>query len=75
MDYQHVAADIAGRAAELLQATVAVTDERGVVVAASDARAVGLPAQLSADLVGVDCFRAPLRLDTGGGGDRRQAAR
>ena len=64
MDYQRVATDIARRTAELLQAGVAVTDGRGVIVAASDARAVGLPAQYATDIIGPDQFRMPLRLDS-----------
>lgn len=63
MDYQQAAADIARRAADLLETTVAVTDERDLVVAASDARAIGLPARLSAELLGPDYLRAPLRLN------------
>lgn len=67
MDYQHLATDIAGRMAELLQAAVAVTDERGVVVAASAAHAVGLPAQRTTNLLGPDCFRTPFRLNARAG--------
>src|SRR4051794_25513535 len=65
--YQHLATDIVGRMTELLQSAVAVTDERGVVVAASAAHAIGLPAQRTTDFGGPDCFRTPLRLDTRAG--------
>jgi carbohydrate diacid regulator len=62
--YQHLATDIVGRMTELLQSAVAVTDERGVVVAASAAHAIGLPAQRTTDFSGPDCIRTPLHLDT-----------
>lgn len=67
MDYQDMAADIAGRMGALLQAGIAVTDDRGMVVAASAAEAIGLPVQRATDLLGPDCFRTPLRLDARAG--------
>ena len=63
MDFRHVASDIARRAAELLQTSVAVTDEHGVVVAASDARAVGMPTRFTPQFHEPACFHAPLRLN------------
>lgn len=63
MDYQHVAADIAARTAELLQAEVAVTDEQGLVIAASDAHAIGLSAQRIPIFLGPACLHTPLYLD------------
>jgi carbohydrate diacid regulator len=67
MDYQHVAETLASRTAELLQTTVAVTDERDIIVAGSDARAVGLPARLAGDFLQAEYVRVPLRLNANGG--------
>lgn len=63
MDYLHVANSLANRAAELLQTTVAVTDDRDMIVAGSDARAIGLPSRLAGDALLSECVRIPFHLD------------
>jgi carbohydrate diacid regulator len=67
MDYQHVAETLVNRASELLQTAVAVTDDRDLIVAGSDARTIGLPSRLAGDVLQPEYLRVPLRLDTRGG--------
>src|SRR5215217_2936200 len=67
MDYQHVAETLVNRASELLQTAVAVTDDRDLIVAGSDARTVGLPSRLAGDALQPEYLRVPLRLDTRAG--------
>lgn len=76
VDYQRAAADTAKRTADLLETGVAVTDERDLVVAASDTRAIGLPARLSSEVLGPDCFWGAAASERPSGrSDRRQATK
>src|SRR5438067_6824267 len=65
--FEHVAEEVTGRTAELLGAPVAVTDERGVVIASSERRTVGLPWHLVATGQKSTCVRVPIRLDAQAG--------
>src|SRR5437763_15815615 len=65
--FEHVAEEVAERTAELLGAPVAVTDERGVVIASSERRTVGLPWHLVAAGQDSTCVRVPIRLDAQAG--------
>src|SRR5438270_5306194 len=65
--FEQVAEEVTGRTAELLGAPVAVTDERGVVIASSEPRAVGLPWHLVATARDSTCVRVPIRLDAQAG--------
>ena len=65
--FELVAEEVTGRTAELLGAPVAVTDERGVVIASSEPRAVGLPWHLVATARDSTCVRVPIRLDAQAG--------
>ena len=61
--FEHVAEEVTGRTAELLGAPVAVTDERGVVIASSERRTVGFPWHVVAGGRDSTCVRVPIRLD------------
>src|SRR5919197_2349498 len=64
---EHVAEEVIERKAELLGVPVAVTDERGMVIASSDQRAVGLPWHLVATAQDSTCVRVPIRLEAQAG--------
>src|SRR5215211_5322102 len=67
MDYQYVAETLVSRAAELLQTDVAVTDDRDLIVAGSNARTIGLPSRLAGDAFQPEYLRVPLNLDARAG--------
>ncbi len=60
--FDRVAQSVTERAAELLCAPVSVIDERGVVVASSEPRLVGVPFELGR-AGGAEYLRVPIRLD------------
>lgn len=66
-NYQRVADTLATQAAELLCASVTVTDERGIIVAGSEPRTVGLPADLVSGLDARESLRVPFQLDAQAG--------
>lgn len=67
MDYQQVVEALVSRTAELLQTTIAVTDDRDLIVAGSDARTVGLQSRLAGGTLQPEYLRVPLHLDARGG--------
>ena len=66
-NYQQIADALAARTAELLGTPVLVTDGRGIIVAGSEARAIGLPADLARGILPPECLRVPLQLEAQAG--------
>jgi carbohydrate diacid regulator len=65
--FERVAEEVTERTAELLGAPVAVTDERGMVIASSERHTVGLPWHLVDTGQESTCVRVPIRLDAQAG--------
>lgn len=65
--FEHVAELVADRTAELLSAPVVVTNEQGLVVAASQRALIGQHLLRSAHRIEENCLRVPFQIDAQGG--------